>query len=253
MEAQRENYVNQSLILRPDSIFAITCFNKQLGQAKNGCVPVGTSGSTTDCEKAIDTIATNSLPFYGELKDKKAILTPSTDNKLTTTTDEVNKAPDKSAAAGCDEMNKLWQQSQCGNFAAGNLPSLKEAGSSDEARKYPSSSDSSGYEACFSGKDDPRKPNDYNYATNLADLYAPMAKLTNATKTNLYLCQNAPYSQLSGLKCTGQDPGNLCWPGKKNGRNITIGGKTYESIDCFNSYSCTPQIDGTELKCKKQQ
>lgn len=246
-EAQRENYVNQSLILKPDSLFAITCFDKQLSNTMGslGIKEKDDNGSQTNFEKKVSSSASAvTSAFIGPMKDGKPLLTPDKNTKTDTTSTEYEANPKaKSGSFNCGEMEKLWQQSQCGNFAAGDLPTLKEVGtSSSEARKYP--------QACTAGKSD-NNNSQYDALKVLDKTYAPMAELKNATPVELKLCATEPFSKLAGLGCkqpSGQS--DLCWPGALTGNEVSVGGKTYKEIKCSNS-GCSPQVQGNNLICKK--
>jgi len=64
-EAQRENYVNQSIILKPDSLFALTCFDKQVGQT------MGKLGVSEDPNNS-----SNTQPFQNNVKSTSGSLYP---------------------------------------------------------------------------------------------------------------------------------------------------------------------------------
>lgn len=256
MEAQRENYVNQSLILKPDSIFALTCYDKQLGRTmKNlGVKEKDENSEPTRFQQSVQKIGAVSNAFVGTLgKDGKPLLTPSKNSNTEVTASDYESTPQTASSDDfkCETMEKLWQQSQCGNFAAGDLPTLREAGSTNDTRKYPA--------ACTAGKDDPNNST-YSYANGLTGIYAGGNKtLPNYNNTNLYLCQRAPFSELADLKdedgnelCkvqSGQE--DLCWPGKKLGYKTPLGP---EAVSCSND-GCTPQGEAGDavMKCKKAE
>ena len=251
MEAQRENYVNQSIITPPASLFDLNCFNKQLGQTKKNLgLGVGESNDKTGFNNTVDSIAGNSSPYSGPVDSNgKPIIGVSDDNKNITTDDKLESSPSESSDSKCAEMQKLWQETTCGNFAGGNLPSLKETGSENDARKY---SDGSSYKACEGGKDDPRD-SELTFANGQTNIYSPMANLKNAQKTSLFLCKYRAFSELAGLKCQQQSGQNdLCWPGEKTGQKVNIGGALYDGINCSNP-GCSPQVSGSELKCTNKQ
>ena len=77
-----------------------------------------------------------------------------------------------------------------------------------------------------------------------------MAKLPNATATDLQLCKTLPYNQLAANKCDQVNGPALCAPGTSLGRNVTVEKITYAGISCPNQ-GCIPTPDGSVLKCKK--
>lgn len=243
MEAQRENYINQSIITKPDSVFAQTCYDKQLGNSmKNLGVAEGTgSNSTKAFEDAVAKNGPVAAAFAGVGSGTTIQLTrPQGSSKPLTT--EYEATPKASDTFSCDVMQKLWLTAQCGNFSAGNLPTLKEAGSTDadkEARNQPV--------ACTTGKKDLKDPGLFNLdEATIVGMFDPPASFNKADPK---LCATRPYSELEALGCKpNAQPGQkgLCWPGVKNGTKNDDG---LDVITC--QPGCKSAKEGNSLVCVK--
>ena len=230
MEAQRENYINQSIITKPDSVFAQSCYDKQLGNAMQnlGVSEDGTSNTTT-FQNAVAQNGPVAAQFAGVGTGNTITLTrPQGTTTAVTTT--YNATPSASSSFSCDVMQKLWQGAQCGNFASGNLPTLKEAGSTNEARNQPV--------ACTTGKTDPSNSSNNLEESTLTAMFTPPASFS---KVDNKFCATQPYSKLTDLGCEKK-----CWPGIPNGtkndaKKDVVTCQPGCKADPGNSPSCVPE------------
>lgn len=243
MEAQRENYVNQTIITAPDSIFDNTCYKKQLGVTMDKLGLEESSGSSSSKDKFETDVADNANivnEFVGPI-------TSGTSGSKDTS------KPTASSDFKCAEMSKYWAKSQCGNFAGGNLPSISEAGASGTAKESRKYVDENGQEKSCTGKDDTTDTTGlFNFTTaqenTMGTADAPGPKLTNYSKVDPELCKRLPYSQIP-QECPGQGAGNKCAPGKK--LNVPWPQNTkIMTIECPNP-GCSAQEEGGQLVCKQ--
>ncbi len=217
MEAQRENYVNQTIITAPNSIFDQTCYKKQLGVTMDKLGLDESSGSSTSKDKFEEDVADNANivnEFVGPV------------NNGNSTSKDTSK-PTASSDFECEEMSKYWQTAQCGNFAGGNLPSLTEAGATGNAKESRKYVDSSGQVQSCQGKDDTKDTTGlFKFSQAQQDTMgtasAPGPNLPGYNKVDLRRCMTEPYSVISTLKndsgqdlCPTQAGGDKCWPGKE--------------------------------------
>ena len=179
MEAQRENYTNQSIIKQPDSIFAVTCYDKQLQNAKaNLGVAEGTGSSATtntfqqNVDKTSGEIASSFMaPFSGS-----------------------NSPGSGSGSGPCNAMKSVWDASSCENFAGANLATLAEVGRSG--------TDARG--SCTGGRNDSSGTagaSQYNYNTILSDMGKAGAGVENFDAVDPRHCATLAYSELAAAGC----------------------------------------------------
>ncbi|PZP55445.1 MAG: hypothetical protein DI586_06885 [Micavibrio aeruginosavorus] len=249
-EAQRENYVTQSIIVAPSSIFTNTCYKKQLGVTMDKLGLEETSGNSSSKKKFEDDVAENST-ISNEFED------PESDGQKSTS------KPTSSSDFECDAMSKLWEQSACANFKHGNLPSLAETGATgtdSDSRKY---IDADGKEqACTTGKDDTSAGSSpFKFDQFKEDVYGtddnPGTNLAGYTKPDPELCKRLPFSELGNLtdskgnKLCTQQPGqqDLCAVGKSTGTPWP-GDTSINGIYCTNK-GCSAQLVSGKLICKK--
>lgn len=251
LEAQRENYVNQTIITAPNSIFDETCYKKQLGVTMDKLGLEESSGSSTSKDDFETDVADNA--------DIVNQFVAPVQNGSSTSKDDSKPTADSSFE--CAEMNKYWQQAQCGNFAGGNLPSLAEAGASGTSRESRKYFDENGQLQSCQSKDDTNDTTGLFTQTQAAEdtrgtTDAPGPNLAGYNKVDLRRCATEPYSVISTLRnssgqdaCPTQAGGDKCWPGKDLGtpwpQNTSL-----NAISCPND-GCSAQLVNGRLVCRQ--
>ena len=244
MEAQRENYTNQSLILKPDSVFAATCFDKQLGVAKSKLgvkEKTGTTDDTTRYKQSIDDTAGKIAGSFSGASGNKVLTTPDK-NSSTPNETSYNTSSPESADFNCTAMADMWKTTQCGNMSGADMPTLQEVGSSGkDSRQYP--------QACSAGKDDKASGGSANnYSGVLEQQYTKAnAGIDGVPALNTYDCQHVPYSQLG--KEPYKDCPATCTTISLSGRGTDKNGSVLE-VSCPNP-GCHPEPNGSSgYKCQ---
>ena len=102
LEAQREITQNQNLISKPDSVLRYTCFDKMADDFASATGSMFSGGADVNVAKttATDFVQANFADVHA--------------NAIGGRSGDVGSALDGS----CDAMQKVWEQSQCMNFAA---------------------------------------------------------------------------------------------------------------------------------------
>lgn len=179
MEAQRENYTNQSIIKQPDSIFAATCYDKQIQNAKSNLgVPEGTGSSANT-----NTFQQNVQNTSGQIAG--SFMAPYSGSGSQTS---------GGSGFNCDAMKSIWESSSCENFAGANLATLAEVGRSG--------TDARG--SCSGGRNDSSGTAgsaQYNYNTILGDMGKAGAGVENFDAVDPRHCATLAYSDLKAAGC----------------------------------------------------
>lgn len=208
MEAQRENYINQSIIKRPVNTFAATCFDQQIGVAINRLGVAeredpNSDGSPETMRPFQEGVLNSSGSIVGNLigptSGGKPLL-PSAGNGTSTVYQEYQMPPASGGSINCNAMNQIWDNVSCSNMAGGNLPSLADVGLPDAETRTPGRPESS----CNLGKNDvsgTAGSDRYNYQTAISQIYSTGAGLENYDNLDLHLCKTLPYSQLQAVGC----------------------------------------------------
>lgn len=217
MEAQRENYTNQSIIKQPDSIFAATCYDQQLNIAKNSLgVPEGT-GSSANTQDFQNAVQNTSGQVAGAFMAPYSGTAP--------------QNPGGGSGFNCGAMQQIWKDSSCSNFAGSTLASLADVGRSKvDARGE-----------CGGSRDDDSGTSaskQFNYNTIFADMAKPGAGVENFDAADPRRCATLPFSELSAAgceeKCTST-PTGLKYRGKDEvscqpGCVAELGGDSWECV-----------------------
>lgn len=183
MEAQRENYTNQSIIKQPDSIFAATCFDKQIQNAKSNLGVAEGTGSSANTNNFQQNVQNTSGQIAG------SFMAPYSG------TGSQNSGGSSGSGFNCDAMKKIWESSSCENFAGSSLASLADVGrSGTDARG--SCQNSAGQDSSGSAG-----ASQYNYNTILGDMAKPGAGVSNFDAVKNERCKSIAYSELEANGC----------------------------------------------------
>lgn len=246
MEAQREVYTNQSIILKPPSVFALSCFDRQLGQfissGNNGLLlgERNANGQTnTDRGKAV-TLGTAGKIVTGLMGATGTSGNTQLSNTNVTTANEYQGSMQADQNFVCNTMEQLWTASKCQSVSGANFPTFKEMMTGTDTRDFAGScpaGSSTKENSTWSGA------SNYQMDKISTSMGQPMAGLTGEngsadTISKDDICANAAYSQLESLGCEKK-----CY--SKPG--MMINGK--REINCTNK-GCDAKLQGDAWTCQ---
>jgi hypothetical protein len=162
MEAQREMMISQSIISKPDSVFALGCFNSFFSGSGTGGF---SNGTKYDISSKVDSFVSAAFGTYGG-------------GHLSGT-----NAP----SAGCGTMMSLWNAARCTNLDEANIKTLTETSTYDRGA-YP--------QACGSPGSWSTPLNTFSTKAAGKSVGASFDDM------NLFLGVTAPVSQLSPSTCS---------------------------------------------------